>query len=76
MDEVVEVEAVELARVQARKAVSDMPEECSELAFVIAVHQLASGSSPRPFARVRHRQTDATVQAMALPANVRQAAVA
>ena len=69
MDEVVELERVELTGVQAREAVADVLEQRSELAFVIVAHHLASGSSPRLLARVRHRRTDATVPGVTLPAD-------
>lgn len=55
--------------VEAREAVADVLEQRSELAFVIVAHQLASGSSPRLLAGLRHRAMDATVPAMALPAD-------
>jgi hypothetical protein len=75
MHEVVELERVELTGVRAREAFTDALEQRSELAFVIVADHLASGT-PGLLARVRHSQTNATVRAMALPADVRQAAVA
>ena len=53
-----------------------MLEQRSELAVVIIAHQLARGSSPRLLTGLRHRQTDATVGAIPLPADIRRAAVA
>jgi hypothetical protein len=75
MHEVVELERVELTGVRAREAFTDALEPRSELAFVIVADHLASGT-PGLLARVRHSQTNATVRAVALPADVRQAAVA
>ena len=69
MDELIELERVDLARVQLGEADANVLEQLAQLVLVVVAEQLCCGSPPRLLAGLRHRAMDATVPAMALPAD-------
>jgi hypothetical protein len=77
VDQVVKLKGIDLARVEAGEAVTHVLEQASQLALVVLARELpgrpASGLLALPFA---HAEPDGTLRGMALPPDVRDAAVA
>jgi hypothetical protein len=77
VDEVIELERTDLARVQAREPLADVIEQSRQLALVIVADELPGGTPSGLLGHaIAHGASNGTLRAVALPSDVRETAIA
>jgi hypothetical protein len=77
VDEVIKLERIDRAGVEARKALADVLEQSRQLLLVVVADELPGGTAPCLLAlAIAHGRSDGTLPAVTLPPDVRETAVA